>query len=157
MKSQDEVNSAIEKYADTVRRICYMHLKNYNDVEDIFQEVFIKYLMHNKPFEDAEHEKAWIIRVTINRCKDFFKSFYRKKVTTIDDITYIPDMEKRSFELLDAILRLPKKYKDVIYLHYYEGYSAIEIGKILHKNENTIYTWLSRGRQELKKSLGGEE
>ena len=80
MKSSSEADRAVEKYADTVRRVCFMHLKNKSDIEDVFQEVFLKYILHDDPFESEEHEKAWIIRVTINACKDVFKSFFRRNV-----------------------------------------------------------------------------
>ena len=70
MRSEQEVNRAIELYADTVTRICMLHLKNRSDTEDIFQEVFLKYTLSSVTFENTEHEKAWIIRVTINKCKD---------------------------------------------------------------------------------------
>lgn len=76
MRSNQEVNSAIERYADTVRRICFVHLKNYSDTEDIFQTVFLKYALSSAAFENEEHEKAWFIRVTINACKDLLKSFF---------------------------------------------------------------------------------
>ena len=77
MRSEEEACRAIDRYADTVRRICMVHLKNYSDTEDIFQTVFLKYVLHTAPFDSPEHEKAWIIRVTINACKDFLKSTKR--------------------------------------------------------------------------------
>lgn len=158
MKSEYEINCALERYADTVRRICLLHLKNYHDTEDIFQSVFLKYLLHNGAFNDKEHEKAWIIRVTINACNDFLKSFYHKNVIPLED-TYnmeaVTDTDKS--EVLEAVLSLPKKYKDAVYLHYYEGYTASEISKMLGKKENTVYTLLSRARTLLKEKLGGED
>lgn len=157
MRSEEEANRALELYANTVRRICFMHLKNYADVEDVFQEVFFKYVLYERSFESNAHEKAWLICVTINACKDVIKSFFRKKVHSIEDVTiepfYIQEYEK---ELLDTVFQLRQKYKDVIYLFYYEGYSAVEIAKILKKSENTIYTWLDRARKELRAQLGGE-
>lgn len=75
MRSEQEVNRAIEQYADTVRRLCMLHLKNYADTEDIFQTVFLKYVLSSVVFENEEHEKAWFIRVTINACRDLLKSF----------------------------------------------------------------------------------
>ncbi|MDR3053588.1 MAG: sigma-70 family RNA polymerase sigma factor [Coriobacteriales bacterium] len=157
MRSEREANLAIAKYADTVRRICFVHLKNYHDVEDVFQDVFLKYLLHDARFESELHEKAWFIRVAINACKDSLKSFFKRRVSTIEELVTEPfrmDDDKR--EVLDAVLKLPPKYKDVIYLYYYEGYSALEIASLLRKNENTVYTWLSRARAQLKASLGGE-
>ena len=86
MRSEEEANRAIERYADTVRRICMVHLKNYSDTEDIFQTVFLKYILYPEPFESEEHEKAWIIRVTINACKDLLKSFFRSRTTSLDTL-----------------------------------------------------------------------
>ena len=77
MRCEEEVNRAIEKYADTVRRICIVHLKNNADTEDIFQTVFLKYVLSSVSFESEEHEKAWFICVTVNACKDLLKSFFR--------------------------------------------------------------------------------
>ncbi|MDR0220728.1 MAG: sigma-70 family RNA polymerase sigma factor [Lachnospiraceae bacterium] len=151
-----EAGRAVEKYADTVRRICFIHLKNPADVEDVFQDVFLKYLLHGGTFENDDHERAWLIRVAINSCKDLLKSFFQRKVVPLEEAgepSYIAD-ENRG--VLEAVLKLPDKYKDVIYLFYYEGYTAVEIAKILGKNENTIYTWLSRAKANLKEALGGE-
>ena len=105
----------------------------------------------------AEHEKAWLLRVAINACKDYLKNFFRHNVISLDLLSemeaQIPEDHR---EVLEAVLSLPSKYKDVIYLYYFEEYSAAEIGKILGKKENTIYSLLSRGRIMLKKKLGGE-
>lgn len=158
MRSENEVICAIDRYADTVRRICFLHLKNYDDTEDIFQTVFLKYMLYNGVFGDAEHEKAWIIRVTINACKDFLKSFYHKNVVLLDDEYYIKDTSYSwKSDVLDAVLSLPEKYKNVIYLHYYEGYTAAEISKMIGRKENTVYTILSRAREMLKGKIGGED
>lgn len=158
MRSEQEVNRAIEQYADTVRRVCLLYLKNPADTEDIFQEVFLKYALSTAVFENEAHEKAWILRVAINQCKDLLKSFFKSKTVPLEAIENLPaDMPQESRAVLDAILRLPPKYKEVVYLHYYEGYSASEIGQMLHKNENTVYTLLSRARKMLKEKLGGEE
>lgn len=157
MRSEQEVNRAVEKYADTVFRICILHLKNKSDAEDIFQEVFLKFALNDKEFENANHEKAWIIRVTINACKDLIKSFFRSRTISIDELISVADEEKEDLSyVLEAVLKLPVKYRDAIYLHYYEGYSAFEIGEILGKNENTVYSILSRGRSMLKESLEGD-
>lgn len=157
MKSEQEAGLAIEKYADMVRRICVVHLKNYHDAEDVFQDVFLKYILYEKTFESDVHEKAWLIRVTINACKDNLKSFFKKKVTSIYELVQEPSyIDETSFDTLEAVLQLPQKYRNVIYLFYFEGYTAVEIAGILGRKENTIYTWLSRGREQLKSALGGE-
>ena len=157
MRSESEVNRAIEQYSNTIRRICFMYLKNRHDTEDIFQTVFLKYLLFKGEFENAEHEKAWFIRITINACKDFLKSFSHSRTIPLDVISEeAASVSDDNNELLQVVLSLPKKYKDVIYLFYYEGYTAPQISNILGKNENTIYTLLSRAKAMLKKELAGD-
>lgn len=158
MRSEQEVNRAVEQYADMVRRLCMIHLKNHADTEDIFQTVFLKYALSSVLFESAEHEKAWILRVTVNACKDLLKNFFRSRTVSLDDIMEQPDvMPPDHREVLEAVLSLPVKYKDAVYLHYYEGYTAPEISRILGKNVNTVYTILNRSKQLLREKLGGEE
>lgn len=158
MRSEWEANRAIDRYADLVRRVCMIHLKNHADTEDIFQTVFLKYVTGTTEFEGEEHEKAWFIRVTINACKDLLRSFFRSRTVSLDDLLEQPDQVPEDHrEVLEAVLALPDKYRDVVYLHYYEGYTAPEIGTILHKNPNTVYTLLTRAQDELRKMLGGED
>lgn len=158
MRSEEEASKAIERYGNTVRRLCMMHLKNHADTEDIFQTVFLKYVLSSVSFESDEHEKAWLIRVTINACKDLLKSFFRSRTVSLDQLLDQPaPMPPDHREVLEAVLALPQKYRDVVYLHYYEGYTAPEIGKILGKNANTVYTLLTRARQLLRDRLGGED
>lgn len=157
MRSEQEVNHAIECYADTVKRICILHLKNVSDTEDIFQEVFLKYAMSDIVFENEEHEKAWLIRVTFNQCKDLMKSFFRRKTVPLDSVIPPADRFEEDYsDVLEAVLQLPQKYRNVVYLHYFEGYSAVEISKMLNRNVNTIYTLLSRAKEKLKNRLGGD-
>lgn len=158
MQSEQDVNRAIEQYADTVKRICVLHLKNDADTEDIFQTVFLKYALRSAPFESPEHEKAWLIRVTINACKDLLKSFFRSHTVSIEELVQLPaDIPAEHREVLEAVLSLPSKYREVIYLHYYENYTAPEISQLLGKKVNTVYTLLTRARQLLKETLGGDD
>lgn len=158
MRSEQEANRAIERYADTVRRICMIHLKNHADTEDIFQNVFLKYVLSTTVFESEEHEKAWFIRVTINACRDLLRSFFRSRTVSLDTLLDQPaEMTENDRTVLDAVLALPPKYRDVVYLHYYEGYTAPQIGEILKKNTNTIYTLLTRAKQALRQTLGGDD
>ena len=158
MRSEQEANRAIERYADTVRRICMIHLKNHSDTEDIFQTVFLKYVLSTAVFESEEHEKAWFIRVTINACRDLLKSFFRSRTVSLDTLLDQPaDLTETDRTVLDAVLALPPKYRDVVYLHYYEGYTAPQIGQILKKNVNTVYTLLNRAKQALRETLGGDD
>ncbi len=117
----------------------------------------MKYALSSVIFENEEHEKAWFLRVTINACKDLLKSFFRNRTVPLDEIIEQPaEMPPDYREVLEAVLSLPSKYKDAVYLHYYEGYTAPEISRILGKNVNTVYTLLSRSRQLLREKLGGE-
>lgn len=157
MRSEQEVNRAVEQYADMVRRLCMLHLKNAADTEDIFQNVFLKYVLRSMPFESEAHEKAWFIRVTINACKDLLKSFFRSRTVSLDEVVQLPaETPPDHREVLEAVLSLPPKYKDVVYLHYYEGYTAPEISCMLGKNVNTVYTRLNRSKQLLREKLGGD-
>ena len=158
MRSEQEAARAIELYADTVRRICMLHLKSDSDTEDIFQTVFLKYVLYSGVFENEEHEKAWLIRVTLNACKDFMKSFFRSRTVPLDEIEELTaDVPEDHSDVLEAVLSLPVKYKTVVYLYFYEQYSAVEISKLLEKNVNTVYTLLARAKTMLKERLGGEE
>ncbi|MFI3212333.1 MAG: RNA polymerase sigma factor [Eubacteriales bacterium] len=158
MKDEQDLKQTIDRYADIVKRICVVYLKNQVDTEDIFQNVFLKYVRSSALFESEEHKKAFLIRVTINECKDFLKSFFRKNMVSIDEVSEMQapsDFDENAY-VRQAVLALPEKYKIVIYLHYFEGYSAVEIGKMLSKNVNTVYTLMARGREMLKETLGGD-
>ena len=117
MRSEEEAGRAIDLYGDTVRRICMVHLKNAADTEDIFQTVFLKYVLHSPDFDSPEHEKAWIIRVTVNACKDLLKSFFHSKTLPLDTLRAVPAKGTEDYsDVLEAVLSLPAKYKDVVYL-----------------------------------------
>ena len=156
MRNEQEVNRAIEQYADTVRRLCMVHLKKHADTEDIFQTVFLKYALSPVAFESQEHEKAWLLRVTINRCKSFFRSAWQRKTTGLEDdfpdTPFTPD----ETAVVEAVNRLPKKYRQVIYLYYIEGYATGEIAAILEMPQNTVLSQLARARKLLKTALKGE-
>ena len=135
-----------------------VHLKNDADTEDIFQTVFLKYVLSPVSFESEEHEKAWFIRVTINACKDFLKSFFRSRTVPLDELTELPAALPADYsDVLEAVFSLPQKYREVVYLHYFEDYTAPQISRILRKNVNTVYTLLTRSRQILREKLGGDD
>lgn len=157
MRSDLEVAQAIERYADTVQRLCMVYLKNDADSEDIFQNVFLKYALHSAAFESQEHEAAWIVRVTINACKDMLRNVFRRRTVSLDQVAGLPEITDPVYrEVLEAVLSLPEKYRVAIYLHYYEGYTAPEIGKLTGRNVNSVYTLLNRGKIMLKEVLADE-
>ncbi len=158
MRSEQETAAAIDRHADMVRRLCLIHLKNQADSEDVFQTVFMKYVLSSAVFESEEHEKAWFIRVTINACRDLLRSFLRSRTVPLDELIDLPaDAPSESREVLGAVLELPGKYRDVVYLHYFEGYTAPEIAGLMKKNVNTVYSLLARAKKLLKERLGGDE
>jgi RNA polymerase sigma-70 factor (ECF subfamily) len=157
MRSETDINNAIDIHANLIRRICFLHIRNEQDTEDIFQDVFIKYAVSDIEFPTAKQERAWLIKVAINACKDLQKSFAKRNVSSIEEILHeFPTFDETDNSTMEAILKLHEKYREVIYLFYYEGYSAIEISRILGEKENTVYTRLARGRKQLKETLGGD-
>ena len=152
IKGKDAFSFAFRQFTDTVYRVALHNTSNFSDAEDVTQEVFMKLLETNKAFRDSEHIKAWLIRVTINLCRDKMKKTSRE--TLVEDALPLKTNEERS-DVLEAVKALPENYRNTIYLHYYEGYTAKEIGKILGAKENTVLSWLSRGREALREELNG--
>jgi RNA polymerase sigma-70 factor (ECF subfamily) len=152
----DYVSAAIEKHADMVRRICFLYLRNSADVEDVFQEVFLKFFLNYDTFESDDHQKAWLCRVAFNKCKDLCKSFWRKRVVSIEEME-IPYENPKQDDLIKTVLGLPSDQKEVVYLHYYENRSIPEIAEIMQKNANTVYSILRRAKAQLKKKVGDDE
>ena len=145
---ESRFETMITKYSQLVYRCAYGYCKNREDAEDIMQEVYYKYLTKAPIFNDEQHERAWFLRVTINLSKNYVKTFWRKKVDTLEqDIPHITEEEKGVW---DVIHQLPNKYRIVIELHYIEGYSIKEIAEILKRKQSTIGTWLERGKKKLE-------
>ncbi|MCL2061850.1 MAG: RNA polymerase sigma factor [Firmicutes bacterium] len=142
------ITNSVNEYSDMVLRIAFQHTRNRHDAEDILQEVFISLMQQENPPEDM-HLKAWLIRVTINKCKDLLKSARRKKTVSLDEaLHYGVTMQEAA--AIDEIQALPPPDRDVLYLHYFEGYSAKEIGEIFGKSESAVFTRLKRARRRLK-------
>lgn len=152
IKGKDAFSFAFKQFTDTVYRVALHNTANFADAEDVTQEVFIKLLEANKAFRDSEHLKAWLIRVTINLCRDKMKKLSRE--TLVENVIPYKTGEEKA-DILEAVKSLPENYRNTIYLHYYEGYTAKEIGKFLDAKENTVLSWLSRGRDALRKELDG--
>ena len=144
-----------ETYADAILRLSYTYLKNTHDAQDVCQSVFVKLLTEPRTFASPEHEKAYVLRMAANACKDTLKSPWRKRTCGLDTVLEVPAPEAADGSVLAAVNQLPPHYRAVIYLYYYEGYQASEIGGILGIPTATVHTRLARGRTKLKALLGG--
>ncbi|MFR4569198.1 MAG: RNA polymerase sigma factor [Collinsella stercoris] len=158
-----EANRLVETYADTILRVSYTYLHSTQDAEDICQDVLLKALNRAERFESAEHERAWIIRVTINAAKDLLRRQSGRATVALDDIAepVAPtraterELAARAEGILEHVMALPLEYREAIYLHYYEGYSIKQIAAIVHASESAVATRLSRGRSKLRPALEG--
>lgn len=158
--SSAHIERVLAEYSDSIIKLCYTYTKNVHDAEDIAQETFIALIQHGGGFESDEHEKAWLLRTAVNKCKNHFKSGWIKNTVPIEDIetteepseSFEPD---EGSELLEAVKRLPEKYRLPIHLFYYEGYSINDIAGIIGKKPATVGTLLARARERLKEILKG--
>ena len=173
MDDMEQAERLANTYADAILRLSYTYLKNTHDAQDICQTVFVKLLMEPREFKSPEHErayilrmggqafdspaheKAWIIRAAANACKDLLKSPWRQRSQSLDVGLEVPAPQAGDGSVLEAVNQLPPHYRAVIYLFYYEGYQAAEIGQILGIPTATVHTRLARGRTKLKELLGG--
>ena len=131
-------------------------MKNSADTEDIVQETFIKMMKFGKAFENEEHEKAWLIRTSTNLCIDNLRHWWRKRENLEDyENTQGTDNLQRDYTL-EAVMNLPDKYKTVVYLYYYDGYTSVEISRILSKPQSTIRNYLHEARNILRTKLGSD-
>ena len=147
------VQNMVINYSPVIIKIAFTYVKNTADAQDIMQDVFLSFLRINPVFESPEHEKAWFIRVTINKSKNHIKSgWFVNTIPMTEDLSYMPEEERG---VLEEVMKLDKKYRITIYLYYYEGYSIDEIAGLMQTKSSTIKTWLSRGRNILKNKLGG--
>lgn len=155
MDHHDELKQTILRNSNTVYRLAYAQMKNTSDADDVYQEVFYRYIRKKPLFESPEHEKAWFIRVTVNCCKTSLKSFWKTKVCELDETFEDTGVEKE--DLSFALKKLPKKYSAVLYLFYFEDMSIKEIASALNLKEGNVGVLLSRARQKLKEILDKEE
>jgi RNA polymerase sigma-70 factor (ECF subfamily) len=145
----------VRTYADMVYKIAYRYVANPTDADDVFSETFLAYFKKERTFEEEEHRKAWLIRVTINCAKDLLRSkapWEELNEELAEDNTFSLDSEEQ-LDLRAAIQQLRLEYREVICLHYLEGLSIQDISAILGRNENTVKTHLARGREKLRKFL----
>ncbi len=156
MQDVCNINRIVETYSDMILRIAYQHTANIHDAEDLAQEVFLSVIKKDMKNFTKEHEKAYIIKATINKCNSFHRKKGKLNVVYLDEIYKNPDepvFTANERSILNEIRSLDSKYRDAIYLHYYEGYKANEIAKILHTTTGNVTSLLKRGREKLKKLL----
>ncbi len=152
MEYKITVHEAFTKYSDMVYRLAFARVKNKYDADDILQDVFVRFMKSKQPIINEEHAKALLIRITINCTKSMFSSSWFKKTQPLD--AYIStEMPER--DTLEAVLRLPVKYRTAVHLHYYCGYSIDEIAVILSVKPSTVKSQLHRARAKLKNYLEG--
>ncbi len=158
LQVNEEMNyqKTVEKYSDMVYRLAYFYTNSKYEADDIYQDVFLKYLQNKKQFENEEHKKAWLIKVTINSCKKMWLSAWKRKNIPLNDNEIKFEIEE-DIGLYNEIKKLPKKYRAVIHLFYYEQYPIKDISKFLNQKESTIRTWLTRARKLLKNQIKEED
>lgn len=152
-----EIDQIFLRHAQTVYRVCYSFLRSTSDAEDATQATFMKLVEKPRTFQGEQHEKAWLIVCASNLCKDILKSAARTRVVALPEQEPAdPGYAQPIDETLDAVLRLPEKYKDVVYLYYYEGYKTGEIAQMLDEKPSTVRNRLACARAILKQTLEGE-
>lgn len=147
---RDVVENSFTKYARMLLRIAYQNVARQTYAEDIVQEVFVQ-MQKEQKFNDEQHIKAWLIRVTIHKCYDFNKSAWESKTQNLID-EWMPFTDEQNF-VFEELFKLPSKQRNAIYLYYYEGYSIPEIAEIFKISQNTVSSRLTRARAQLKTIL----
>jgi RNA polymerase sigma factor, sigma-70 family len=150
----EEIRHTVSEYSPAILRLAFAYLKSRADAEDIAQEVFIAYMVSRPRFDTEAKKKAWLMRVTANKCKNVLKSGWRRRVEAIAE--ELGDMPGDDGNLLEYVLGLDEKYRIPIHLHYYEGYSIAEIAQLTDTKAATVGTWLARGRSLLKTMIGDD-
>ncbi len=151
----EDFEALVTKHENRLYRTALAITGNKSDAEDLVQEAFIRAYEKAPEFQTEEHEKAWLIRVTVNLCHDLMRSPWRRRIMPLLD-SY-PAAEPKQDELLEEIMRLPARYRTVLHLFYYEGYSVRDISQLTGQRESTIRSQLTRARQKLKARLQEEE
>ncbi|MBR4236037.1 MAG: RNA polymerase sigma factor [Clostridia bacterium] len=143
---------ALMRFGPDLVRFAYSYLLNLADAQDAVQDALVAYMKRAPEFGDDESEKAWLFTVTANKCRSFLRSGWFKSRAEIPESVPAQD---ESREVLNALSRLPRKYRMPLHLHYFEGYSIEEIAAMLNAKPATVGTWLARGREMLKTEIGG--
>ena len=155
-KSEAEIKELVEKYSSLIFRISYCILCNIADAEDAVQETFLKYITKAPEFNDEEHRKAWLIKVSANISKNMLMFRIKRETANIDDVENI-GIDRSDFETFELIMSLPSKHKIVLTLYYIEGYRCKEIAEIIGINEDAVRKRLQKGRELLRKKIEEED
>lgn len=142
------IERILEDYGDMLYRLCLVMLKNEADAEDAVQETIIKYLQRSPVFENSEHQKAWLLSVASNKCRDMLRFRTRHPQVSMDALSEQP-AQVRDSAVLEALMQVPQKFRLVLILHYVEGYSTAEIAKIIKRTPSAVKMRLQKGRQLL--------
>ena len=155
VRPTDGIEKIIERYGDMLYRLCMLMLKNSYDAEDVVQETLIKFYRKAPDFEDSEHEKAWLIRVAANGCRDLLR--FRIRHPQVDE-TYFEKISRDSADsgILEALASLPEKYRLVLTLYYVEEYRVGDIAKIIGRTPSAVKMRLQKGRKLLEKTYREE-
>lgn len=149
----EHIRQAVSTHMQSIVRTAFAYVRNIQDAEDIAQETFLSYLQQGEPFASPEHEKAWLLRVCMNKSKNQLKSGWQKSRNPLPEDLAVLLPEENT--VLLAVLSLKEKYRMPVHLYYYEGYTIAEIAQILSLPGATVGTRLARARTLLKKQLGG--
>lgn len=144
-----DIENTVEKYSNMLFKLCFTMLRNNTDAEDAVSEVFVKYLTNKKAFDDEEHKKAWLIRVAANTCKDMLRFYKIRNHINLDDISAYCKTDNDT-NIVTDLLKLPVKYRTVLYLYYIEGYKTAEISEMLSVSGSAVRKRLQYGREMLK-------
>lgn len=153
--SKEQAEQVVDRQADAVYKLAFAQLRNRSDADDVFQEVFLRYVKKSPSFESAEHERAWFLRVTLNCCKRLWASPWRKRSVPLEE-TIQADTPENHY-LAEELKKLPKKYGAVLHLFYWEDMTVEEIADLLGLRPGTVKSRLSRGREKLRDNLKGEK
>ena len=155
MTHSNRLEELVNKHENTLYRAALAILGDVQEAEDAVQETYLRYLEKRPDFKDENHEKAWLLKVTANRCKSVLRQHKRHRLVELLDVYPAPGGDSR--ELMEAVLALPANQRAAVHLHYYEGYTSEEIGVILGQRPGTVRSHLSRAREALRTYLSDNE
>lgn len=154
----------VRDYADLVLRVCYTYLRSTADAEDVCQDTLVKLLLREESFHDPGHERAWVVCVAINACRNLLRDRGAHPTVGLDAVAepavaQAPGedaLRQRDERVLGAVMALPLPQREAVYLHYYEGYPTREVARIVGATDDAVRQRLSRARASLRDNLKGD-